>query len=72
VRASVRAAWADPAASRAYVLAHAQEMEPAVVDQHIRLYVNEFTEDLGAAGHAAARALLTRAASAGLVPPVTL
>ena len=28
IRASVRQAWADPAASREYVLAHAQEMEP--------------------------------------------
>ncbi|GAA2405119.1 1,4-dihydroxy-6-naphthoate synthase [Catellatospora methionotrophica] len=72
IRASVRAAWADPEASRAYVLAHAQEMEPAVVDQHIKLYVNEFTEDLGPDGHAAARALLHRAATAALVPPVTL
>ncbi|MDI1461964.1 1,4-dihydroxy-6-naphthoate synthase [Catellatospora sp. KI3] len=72
VRASVRAAWADPAASRDYVLAHAQEMEPDVVDQHIKLYVNEFTEELGEAGYAAARALLTRAAAAGLVPAVTL
>lgn len=72
IRASVRAAWADPEASRGYVLAHAQEMEPDVVDQHIKLYVNEFTEDLGPDGHAAARALLHRAATAGLVPPVTL
>jgi 1,4-dihydroxy-6-naphthoate synthase len=72
VRASVRAAWAEPAASRAYVLAHAQELEPDVVDQHIKLYVNEFTEDLGPDGLAAARALLHRAAAAGLVPPVAL
>lgn len=60
VRASVRAAWADPAASRDYVLAHAQELEPDVVDQHIALYVNEFTEDLGAEGYAAIDALLSR------------
>jgi 5,8-dihydroxy-2-naphthoate synthase len=58
VRASVRAAWADPAASRDYVLAHAQEMEPDVVDRHIALYVNEFTEDLGDEGRAAVEALL--------------
>ena len=63
VRASVRAAWANPAASREYVLAHAQEMEPEVVDQHIALYVNEFTEDLGEAGRAAVDALLGRAAA---------
>ncbi|MER7416595.1 1,4-dihydroxy-6-naphthoate synthase [Micromonospora peucetia] len=68
IRESVRQAWADPAASREYVLAHAQEMEPDVVDQHIGLYVNEFTADLGDAGFAAVRALLGRATDAGLVP----
>ncbi|MGC4893781.1 1,4-dihydroxy-6-naphthoate synthase [Micromonospora sp. DT31] len=68
IRESVRQAWADPEASREYVLAHAQEMEPDVVDRHIGLYVNEFTADLGAAGFAAVEALLGRAADAGLVP----
>ncbi|GAA1237923.1 1,4-dihydroxy-6-naphthoate synthase [Kitasatospora nipponensis] len=70
VRGSVEAAWADPAASRDYVLAHAQEMDPAVADQHIELYVNAFTADLGEDGYAAVRALLTRAAAEGLVPAV--
>ncbi|MGW2207917.1 1,4-dihydroxy-6-naphthoate synthase [Streptomyces sp. NPDC001781] len=67
-RASVRAAWEDPEASRAYVMEHAQEMDPAVADQHIGLYVNEFTADLGEDGYAAIRGLLTRAAAEGLVP----
>ncbi|GLX51337.1 1,4-dihydroxy-6-naphtoate synthase [Streptomyces hygroscopicus subsp. hygroscopicus] len=70
VRASVRAAWDDPEVSRPYVLAHAQEMDPAVADQHIGLYVNEFTADLGEDGYAAIRGLLTRAAAEGLVPPL--
>jgi 5,8-dihydroxy-2-naphthoate synthase len=70
IRASVRQAWADPEASRDYVLQHAQEMEPAVVDQHIALYVNGFTEDLGPDGHAAVRELLDRAAAAGITPPI--
>jgi 1,4-dihydroxy-6-naphthoate synthase len=63
VRASVHAAWADPAASRDYVLAHAQELDPAVVDQHIALYVNEYTYDLGDDGQAAVDVLLRRAAA---------
>jgi 1,4-dihydroxy-6-naphthoate synthase len=67
-RASVQAAWDDPAVSRDYVLAHSQEMDPAVADQHIGLYVNEFTADLGTDGYAAVRGLLTRAAAEGLVP----
>ncbi|WP_028802851.1 1,4-dihydroxy-6-naphthoate synthase [Streptomyces sp. 142MFCol3.1] len=69
-RASVRAAWDDPEASRPYVLEHAQEMDPKVADQHIGLYVNEFTADLGDDGYAAVRGLLTRAAAEGLVPPL--
>ncbi|MBJ7906632.1 MULTISPECIES: 1,4-dihydroxy-6-naphthoate synthase [unclassified Streptomyces] len=70
VRGSVRAAWDDPEVSRPYVMAHAQEMDPAVADQHIGLYVNEFTADLGEDGYAAIRGLLTRAAAEGLVPPL--
>jgi 1,4-dihydroxy-6-naphthoate synthase len=72
IRASVRQAWADPTASEGYVLAHAQEMEPDVVSQHIGLYVNEFTDTLGEQGYAAIRRLLGRAADAGLVPPVRI
>ncbi|RII11700.1 1,4-dihydroxy-6-naphtoate synthase [Streptomyces sp. YIM 130001] len=68
IRTSVRAAWDDPVASRAYVLENSQEMDPGVADQHIGLYVNEFTADLGEDGYAAIRGLLTRAAAEGLVP----
>jgi 1,4-dihydroxy-6-naphthoate synthase len=70
IRTSVEQAWANPAASRAYVMEHAQEMEPDVVDKHIGLYVNDFTADLGAEGFGAVNALLGRAAAAGLTPPV--
>ncbi|GHD91409.1 1,4-dihydroxy-6-naphthoate synthase [Streptomyces naganishii] len=70
VRTSVRMAWDDPEVSRPYVMEHAQEMDPAVADQHIGLYVNEFTADLGPDGYAAVRGLLTRAAAEGLLPPL--
>ncbi|MFI9584465.1 1,4-dihydroxy-6-naphthoate synthase [Streptomyces sp. NPDC052236] len=70
IRTSVRMAWDDPEASRPYVREHAQEMDPAVADRHIGLYVNEFTADLGDDGYAAVRGLLTRAAAEGLVPPL--
>ncbi|MFE2170020.1 1,4-dihydroxy-6-naphthoate synthase [Streptomyces sp. NPDC059447] len=69
-RASVLMAWDDPEASRPYVRAHAQELDPAVADQHIGLYVNEFTAGLGEDGYAAVRGLLTRAAAEGLVPAI--
>jgi 1,4-dihydroxy-6-naphthoate synthase len=70
IRTSVSMAWANPAASHDFILANAQEMEPDVVKQHIELYVNEFTLDLGKDGLAAADALLQRAAAANLVPDV--
>lgn len=70
IRASVEHAWASPAASAAFVAEHSQEMDPAVCQQHIDLYVNGFTRDLGEPGYAAVEALLSRAASAGLVPPL--
>ncbi|GGO86968.1 1,4-dihydroxy-6-naphthoate synthase [Wenjunlia tyrosinilytica] len=69
-KASVLLAWDDPEASQAYVAEHAQEMDPSVARQHIGLYVNEFTADLGVDGYAAVRGLLTRAAAEGLVPPI--
>ena len=68
IRASVEHAWTDPAASAGFVAAHSQEMDPEVCQQHIDLYVNEFTADLGDAGYGAVEALLTRAAAEGLVP----
>lgn len=68
IRTSVRMAWDEPEVPRPYVMEHAQEMDPAVADQHIGLYVNEFTAGLGEDGYAAVRGLLTRAAAEGLVP----
>jgi 1,4-dihydroxy-6-naphthoate synthase len=67
-RASVEYAWADPAASAAYIAEHADEMSPDVQRRHIDLYVNEFTRDLGDEGYAAASALLDRAFKEGLTP----
>jgi 1,4-dihydroxy-6-naphthoate synthase len=70
IRTSVSMAWADPDASADFILANAQEMNPDVVKQHIALYVNEFTLELGQEGLAAADALLQRSAAAGLTPAV--
>jgi 1,4-dihydroxy-6-naphthoate synthase len=50
IRASVQYAFDHPDASRAYVQANAQEMSPSVQAQHIALYVNRFSLDIGDAG----------------------
>jgi 1,4-dihydroxy-6-naphthoate synthase len=72
LRSSVEHAWAHPDDSAAWVAQHSQELAPEVVQAHIDLYVTEFTRDLGEAGLAAVRALLSRAADAGLVPAVSV
>jgi 1,4-dihydroxy-6-naphthoate synthase len=63
---SVEYAFEHPDASRAYVSAHAQEMDPAVMRAHIDLYVNKFSLWLGSEGEEAVRALVRRTKSKGL------
>lgn len=72
IRASVNYAWAHPDASQQFILQHAQELSPDVVQAHIKLYVNEFSANLGELGYKAVTGLLNRAAEEGLVPKVDL
>jgi 1,4-dihydroxy-6-naphthoate synthase len=58
IRASVQYAFDHPEASRAYVRAHAQEMSDEVCAQHIALYVNEHSLDVGDDGMAAINRLV--------------
>ena len=55
---SLRHAWAHPEVSRDYIAEHADEMSPEVQQQHIELYVNEFSENLGEEGQRALEVLL--------------
>ena len=61
IRASVQYAFNHPEASRDYVRAHAQEMSEAVCAQHIALYVNEHSLDIGDDGLRAIARLLSDA-----------
>jgi 1,4-dihydroxy-6-naphthoate synthase len=61
LRASVRYAFDHPDASAEFVREHAQEMSPEVCRQHIELYVNDFTLDLGDEGARAIDELLAAA-----------
>lgn len=70
ISASVEYAWANPEASKEYVMHHAQEMEVDVAKAHIQLYVNEFSRQLGKEGYQAILALLSRVAKEGIVPEV--
>lgn len=67
LRRSVEYAFAHPEASLPYVQQHAQEMDTAVMQQHIGLYVNDFSIDLGAEGKQAIEYLFNTATDLGLI-----
>ena len=68
IRASLAHARAHPEASAAYVARHAQEMAEEVRAQHIALYVNDYTHDVGTDGRDAAMELARRAHDRRLIP----
>ena len=70
MRRSVEYAFAHRTASLPFVREHAQEMSEEVMYQHIDLYVNEFSVDLGAEGRRAVELLFDRARALGVIPPV--
>ena len=63
---SLRFALANPAAPLPTMRDHAQELDDAVLMQHVDLYVNEQTLDLGPLGQRALDELCVRAAAVGL------
>jgi 1,4-dihydroxy-6-naphthoate synthase len=46
IRASLRHAWACPQDCADFVRQHAQEMSPEVQQQHVDLYVNDYSMDV--------------------------
>jgi 1,4-dihydroxy-6-naphthoate synthase len=68
IHQSLMMANAQPEETLSYILSHAQEMDRDVVMQHIALYVNSFSIDLGPEGEQAVQTLFTRAESAQLIP----
>ncbi len=64
---SIRMAHADPQAAAPYMRQHAQELDAAVLANHVKMFVNEFSLDLGDQGQAAVEALERLARAAGVV-----
>lgn len=71
IRASVEFAFANPASCLPYIRGHSQEMDDSVVQNHIGLYVNDFSRDLGREGLAAIERFLAYAREVGAVPAAT-
>jgi 1,4-dihydroxy-6-naphthoate synthase len=51
-----------------YALRYARDLDPALADRFVGMYVNDWTVDYGPRGREAVRTLLARAAEIGLVP----
>lgn len=72
IRGSLASAEQFPDETMEYVLTHSQEMDQDVVRQHIQLYVNSFSLNLGPEGVEAVKTLYSRAELAGFIPPSRL
>ncbi len=57
IKASILKADKDPLALLPYIQSHAQEMNPSVIQQHIEMFVNDFSVHINAAGKKAIDAL---------------
>ncbi len=68
IASSVRHAYDHPEDSKPYIRAHSQELSYEVCHQHIELYVNERSIDIGDEGRLAVETLLARGASVSLLP----
>jgi 1,4-dihydroxy-6-naphthoate synthase len=67
IKESVQFAFENPNESLAYVKANAQEMDDKVIQQHIQLYVNEFSVDLGEVGINAIKLLSDKGFEVGII-----
>jgi 1,4-dihydroxy-6-naphthoate synthase len=68
IRESVRYALDHPEASRMYIKTYAQEMTDDVIDQHIALYVNDDSMEIGDEGVTAIELLFEQGREAGMIP----
>jgi len=70
VRRSLEYAYRDSVASYEFVAQHAREMDRDVMNNHIKLYVNEFTSDLGKEGRKAILKLFEIAQKESVIPDI--
>src|SRR3954469_16182117 len=68
LKASIQYALDHRQEALAYALRYARDLDPALADRFVGMYVNEWTLDYGTRGRQAVRTLLDRASEAGLLP----
>jgi len=72
IKQSVEFAFENPNSCMDYVKLHAQEMNEEVMKQHIALYVNDFSINLGQIGVNAVELMINKAIEQKLISSVTL
>jgi len=68
LKASIQYALDHRPEALEYALRYARDLDPALADRFVGMYVNEWTVDYGPRGREAVRTLLGRAEAAGLLP----
>ncbi|MEW6674898.1 MAG: 1,4-dihydroxy-6-naphthoate synthase [Nitrospirota bacterium] len=68
LRNSIEYAFTHRDEPRAYIKLYSQELEDDVIEQHINLYVNNYSIDIGADGILAVEELFRRAEEGGIIP----
>jgi 1,4-dihydroxy-6-naphthoate synthase len=68
LKGSIQYALDHRAEALAYALKYARDLDPALADRFVGMYVNDWTLDYGPVGRQAVRTLLDRAAEAGILP----
>lgn len=71
IRKSIEYAFQNPDSSKTYVKINAQEMEEHIIQQHINLYVNNFSIELGDEGKKSIALLYQAAGEKKCIPPLT-
>ena len=67
IRKSIDHAFLNPFMAYDYVQTYAQELDEDVIQQHIGLYVNNFSKDIGKKGEAAITTFFEKARASGLI-----
>jgi len=70
IQKSIQFAFANPGTGLDFIRRYAQEMDEIVMQKHINLYVNQFTENLGFDGRKAIEFLYHQAVEKNIIPQI--
>jgi len=70
LRKSIEFAFENPSEPLEYMQCNAQEMSEKVMMQHVELYVNKYSIDLGSEGRSAITQMFNLAQEKGIIPPI--